>query len=447
MFHRDLLTKMLLAAVCAAGIAQAHSAGTTQAAAGVPSEGDCTLCHTVGPIGTGAVTMTFSGGSTYQAGVNQNVTVTVTDSTAKRWGFQLTARTESNIQFQGGTFTPGPNGDTWNLCTNIGAVNFSQGPICPSQQPLSYLEQTLTGTFINTKQPGKQSWNFVWTPPADPNAGTVIFYVAGLASNNDGDVPGDITYDARYVIQPAFIPTVPFITAVLNPSGTSTSFTAGEIVSVRGSQLATSSRPIAPGEIVNGQYPNTADNVQVTFGGVPGYIMALDPSRIRVVIPDTGALGLLPVQVNNGTQTTGSFPIDVEPVAPAFFLWNNNYVMATHLDGSAIAPPGSLPQPSSPAHPGETINITMVGLGATDPSFAAGIVVPDGTVAPLIETPLVLFNGVGTLSQGASLITGLPGVFNLVVQVPSDAPNGDMPIQVQVSGVQSDVGFVLPIQQ
>ncbi|HEY3744316.1 MAG TPA: choice-of-anchor V domain-containing protein [Bryobacteraceae bacterium] len=447
MLHRDLFTKTLLAAVCAAAIAQAHSAGTTQASAGVPSEGDCTLCHTVGPIGYGSVTMTFSGGTTYQPGVAQNVSVTVTDSTASRWGFQLTARLEQDIQFQGGTFTPGPNGDTWLLCTNIGAVNFSQGTSCPYQQPLSYLEQTLNGTFINKKLPGSQSWNFVWTPPTDPNAGPIIFYVSGLASNNDGLVGGDITYDQRYVIQPAFVPTVPFITNVLNPQGTSTTFTPGEIVSVRGSQLSPTSRSISPDELINDQFPNVADGVQVTFGGVPGYIMALDPSRIRVVVPNTNAVGLLPVVVNNGTQSTGAYDIDVEAVAPAFFLWNNVYVQATHLDGTIVGPVGLFPgSTSSPAQPGETINITAVGLGPTDPSFDPGIVVPDGTYAPLVKTPLVLFNGVGVPAQGAALITGLPGVYNVVVQVPANAPDGDMPIQLQVSGVQSDTGFLLPIQ-
>src|SRR5882724_7704236 len=148
MFQRDLITKTLLAAVCAAAIAHAHSAGATQASAGVPGEGDCTSCHTVGPIGAGAVTVAFSDKTgTYQPGVSQHLTVTITDpptadrilsTTAKRWGFQLTARLRANQQIQAGTFTPGT--DSQLCCTNIGGVNFSQGTTCPAQQPLIYAE-------------------------------------------------------------------------------------------------------------------------------------------------------------------------------------------------------------------------------------------------------------------------------------------------------------------
>jgi uncharacterized protein (TIGR03437 family) len=448
MFHRNPVSQTLLAAVFAAAIAHAHSAGTTQSSSGVPGEGDCTACHTVGPIGTGGVAAVFSDKTgTYQAGVSQHMTVTITDSTAKRWGFQLTARLQSNQQLQAGSFNPGT--DSQLFCTNIGGVNYSQGTTCPTQQPLIFAEQTFDGTHINkTTAVGSITYELDWIPPTDPNAGTVVMYISGLASNNDGAVAGDITYNVRYVIQPAVVPNLPVITSVLNPSGVQSTITQGEIISIRGTGLTTTSRPIDSSELINGQYPSTADGVQVTIAGVPAYLLALDPSRIRAVVPKTDALGLVPVIVNNGTQTTLPFYADLEPVAPAFFLFNSTYVMAQHLDGTAVAPVGSLAgQTSSSAAPGETIVLTVVGLGPTDPSIDPGIPVPDGTVANLKTTPLVLFNGNGVLAQSATLITGVTGVFSVTVQVPSDAPNGDMPIQIQVNGVQSDPGFFLPIKR
>jgi len=449
MFHRDLVTKTLLAALFAAATAHAHSAGTTQSSSGVPGEGDCTVCHTVGPVGTGGVTIKSSDTSgTYQAGVAQHLTITITDSTAKRWGFQLTARLQSNQQIQGGSFTPGT--DSQLFCTNIGGVNYSQGTTCPPQQPLIFAEQTFDGTHINkTTAVGSITYQVDWIPPADSNAGTVVLYVGGLASNNDGDVAGDITYNSRSVIRPAVVPNIPVITSVLNPSGVQSTITQGEIISIRGTGLSPTSRSIQDSELINGQYPNIADGVQVTIGGQPAYLMVLDPSRIRAIVPKTDALGFVSVQVNNNGVSTIPFTVDLEPVAPAFFLFNSTYVLATHLDGTAVAPVGANPgQASSPAAPGETIVLTVVGLGPTNPSIDPGIYVPDGTVANLTTTPLVLFNGVGTLAQSATLITGLPaGVLSVTVQVPSNAPDGDMPIQIQVDGVQSDPGFYLPIKR
>ena len=453
MFPRDLILKTLLTAVCAAGIATAHSGGTTQASAGVPGEGSCIACHTLTEVGAGSITVGFADKSgTYQAGVSQRLTLTIKDAAAKRWGFQLTARLQSNQQLQAGTFTPGT--DSQLFCTNIGAVNYSLTAtgVCPPQQPLVYIEQTFDGTHIDTKQPGSQAYQFDWTPPSNPNAGTVVFYVAATASNNDGGIAGEITYATRYVVPPALVPTVPVITSVVNPSGVQSSITRGEVIVILGSGLASTSRTISTSELINGQYPQTADGVSVTIAGVPAYLLAIDPGRLKVIVPKTAtalqteALGLVYVVVTNGTQSTVGYIVDLESVAPAFFLLNTNYVMAVHLDGTTVAPVGT-DATSSPAKPGETIMLTVTGLGPTTPTVDPGFLVPDGSTAKLIETPLVLFNGAGTLAQNATLVAGNAGVFAVTVQVAADAVDGDVPIQIQVSGVQSDAGFFLAIRR
>jgi uncharacterized protein (TIGR03437 family) len=155
-------------------------------------------------------------------------------------------------------------------------------------------------------------------------------------------------------------------------------------------------------------------------------------------VPKTDALGLVDVVVNNNGASSVAYAADLEAVAPAFWLATSKYVLAWHSDGSAVTQ-------AAPARPGETIALTAMGLGVTSPPFAPGIVVPDGTYSSLVETPLVLFNGSSTLAQGAALVPGLAGVFNVNVQVPGDVQAGDVAVQLQVSGVQSDVGFYLPV--
>ena len=446
MIHRDLTTKTLLAAVFAAALAHAHSAGTTQVAAGVPGEGNCVACHTVGPTGEGGVTITFpTSNGTYQPGVNQHLKVTITDSTAKRWGFQLTARLQGNSQLQGGTFTPGT--DSQLFCTNIGSVNYSLGATCPAQQPLVYIEHTFDGTHINTTPAGKLVYEFDWMPPSDSSAGNVIFYAAGLASNNDGGTGGDITYLNRYIINPATVPDVPVITAVQNASQVQSTITPGAWVSILGTGLAPKRRIISTSELINGQFPSTADGVQVTIAGVPAYILSLDPSRLVVVVPKTDSLGIVNVQVTNATLVSTPYSVDLETVAPAFFLSTGVYVLATHLDGTVVGKAGVKDLPATPAQPGETIVLTAVGLGGTNPPVDPGIVATDSMLTVLMETPLVLFDGSGTPAQTAVLVPGLAGVFWVTVQVPIGAPDGDLPIQIQVAGVQSDPGFSIPVKR
>ena len=450
MFPRNFITKTLLTAMCAAALAQAHSAGTSQSASGVPGEGDCTACHSLTSIGTGGVTVAFSDKTkTYQPGVSQHLTMTITDSSAKRWGFQITARLQSNQQIQAGTFKPGA--DSQLFCTNIGGVNFSQSttPPCPSQQPLVFLEQTFDGTKINTKQPGSTTYEFDWIPPTDPNAGTVIVYVAAVASNNDGSVAGEITYNTRYIVGPAVVPNLPVVTSVLNPSGVQSTITSGEVVTITGNGLATTSRTFGSSDLINGQYPQAADGVGLTIAGVPAYLLSINPSQIKVIVPNIDALGLVNVTVTSAGQTSVGYLVDLESVAPAFFLWGaSNYVMASHLDGSPVALAGSLTgQTSTPAKPGETIILTATGLGATNPASLPGIVVSPGTLPLLVETPLVLFNGVAVRADGAALVPGNAGVYGVAVQVPADAADGDLAVQLQVSAVQSDPGFVIPVKK
>lgn len=446
MVLNNLLTKTLLAAVCAAALMEAHSAGTTQAAAGVPGEGSCTSCHTMSSPGSGALTITFPSSGTYQPGVKQHLKLTITDANAKRWGFQVTARLLANTQVQAGSFTPGS--DSQFFCTQVGFVNNSVGTSCPSQQPLTYVEQTYDGTHVSSSTaPGSITYEFDWTPPSDTNAGSVVFYAAGLASNNDGGTGGDTTYVARFIVFQATTPLQPIISSVQNVSGVQSTITQGGVIVINGSGLAGKSRSIADSELINGQFPTSADGVSVTVAGAPAYIMRLDPKKLTVAVHEVATLGLVPVVVTNNGLASSAFSADLEPVAPALFLRTGNYVTATHSsDGTPVAPAlAFLDQPSSPAKSGETINLITTGLGITNPSIAAGIV----TTAPgavLKETPVVLIGGQQCVVNGAALVPGLTGVYQVSVVVPQGLPNGDAAVTVQVSGVQSDPGFVIPVR-
>ena len=57
---------------------------------GAPGESTCASCHN-GGIQAGSVSLVFSGGTTYTPGVQQQVTVTITDPDAVAWGYARAA--------------------------------------------------------------------------------------------------------------------------------------------------------------------------------------------------------------------------------------------------------------------------------------------------------------------------------------------------------------------
>src|SRR6185369_279955 len=86
----------------------AHSSGPDVGATAAPGEqtGNQSLCH-VGTnlnAGGGKVEVAFPSGLTYSPGVKQHLVVTISDPSARMWGFQLTARQAAAPTTVAGTF-------------------------------------------------------------------------------------------------------------------------------------------------------------------------------------------------------------------------------------------------------------------------------------------------------------------------------------------------------
>src|SRR3954462_8446206 len=113
-------------------------------------------CHTSFPLnsGGGKVEINFPNGQTYTPGVDQTFTGVITDPVARVYGFQLTARRESNLaNGQAGDFTAGVQQLV--LCDD-GSVKRNAG--CPGNAPIQFIEHS-DPFRVNTI-------TVSWTPPA-----------------------------------------------------------------------------------------------------------------------------------------------------------------------------------------------------------------------------------------------------------------------------------------
>ena len=92
----------------------AHSYGPAPRVTGAPGDNarSCTQCHTTNALntGTGSVKILLQSGAFYVPGVKQRITVQVSDPTEQRWGFELTARLNSDLEKgQAGDLVPVDN--------------------------------------------------------------------------------------------------------------------------------------------------------------------------------------------------------------------------------------------------------------------------------------------------------------------------------------------------
>lgn len=183
-----LFSVSLLLPLYAAGLL-AHSFGAPSGVTGAPGDSNCTTCH-FGTVnsGSGSVKINLIDAMTYVPGQLVHLTVTDSDPTAMRWGFELTARLASDGTKPAGALSLA-SGET------LAQLDGSPGS-------LQYVTHTTAGTRAGTS--GAATWDVYWTAPS-ASVGSVTFYAAGNAANNNGQPTGDHIYTTSLSIAPTSV--------------------------------------------------------------------------------------------------------------------------------------------------------------------------------------------------------------------------------------------------
>jgi uncharacterized protein (TIGR03437 family) len=429
----------------------AYSSGPDVGTSGVPGESNCTSCHS-GGSGSGSVKITFPGAQTYTPGVPQNLVVTVADSAQRRWGFQMTARMSNSSTTSGGTFTTGSDGYTQLACTTSAFRTqvFGSGCSNSSAYPLQYIEHTSAGTRLGQKN--SASYSFAWTPPANAS-GSIVLYVSANAANGDGGTGGDHIYTAKYTMsavsaQPP--PVVPAISqnGVVNAAGFQSVVESGSWVAISGTNLSSTTRSWGASDFVNGAFPTSLDGVSVKINGNAAYVQYVSPTQINVQAPTDNSLGPVSVQVTNNLGTSNLASVNLQTASPAFFEWTGKYAAATRPDYGYVGPTGLFGNSVTtiPAKPGETVILWGTGFGPTNPSVPAGQNSPSDTLATPVNPISISIGNIGATVLGAALSPGIAGVYQIAIQVPLNAPDGDLPIVAVVAGLASPSNIYLTVQ-
>jgi hypothetical protein len=188
--RRCLLLAVSAAVLCLpllAGPEDGHASakGAFPGFTGAPGEDDCRHCHdtySLNPQGGGLMVVGFP--ETYTPGDTYTITVTLASDSGLRWGFQATALTERRKH--AGKF----------IATDRLTTKVERGFFIPER---TYIGHKQAGTFRGHR--GSVSWTFDWRAPKR-NKGVVTLYVAGNASNDNGNKEGDPIYATRVSSQP-----------------------------------------------------------------------------------------------------------------------------------------------------------------------------------------------------------------------------------------------------
>lgn len=242
----------------------------------------------------------------------------------------------------------------------------------------------------------------------------------------------------------AAVPVAPFSGSgvYLNPTGvvnaaSSAPFTAGlapgELITLYGSGLAPDTKIAA-----SVPFPTSLLGVQVLINGTPAPLYYVTPTQVSAVVPYGITTKVAQIQVVNNQTTSNAITAFTAATAPGIFTNNPvgglGYAAALHPDFSVITK-------SSPAQPGEYIQVYLTGLGAVSPAIQDGDVGPSSPPSTATNTFTVLLGGKPAVVAYSGLAPTLAGLYQINVQVPAGLPAGDAILEI--SGPDADTAEAL----
>jgi uncharacterized protein (TIGR03437 family) len=232
------------------------------------------------------------------------------------------------------------------------------------------------------------------------------------------------------------------VTAVVNAASYQPGIASGAWLAIFGTNLSQRTYTWQAADILDAKLPTSLQGVSVTINGLPAYIDFISPTQINVLAPDDATVGPVQVQVTTAQQGSNAVTVQKSQFSPAFLTLDGSHVAALHLDYSLVGPASLFPGASTPAKPGEIIQLYAVGFGPANPPQPTGQQVAAAT--PLANDVQVTIGGQTASVQYAGLVQA--GLYQFNVTVPSLA-NGDASLFATIGGSPSQKGVLLTIQQ
>lgn len=171
------------------------SAGPPSCHAGEPPNNtNCNTCHDDGVLNSGnaSILVDMDGAELgYEPGKTYTIRISIFKKGMKRAGFQSIFLQDNNISISPGTFSITDAARTQRIDRN------DPHPGGCLEEDKVWIEHTYNG--INSTDSGTSKWTYTWKAPTE-DVGSITFYMAAIAANNDLDATGDEAYTLNYKI-------------------------------------------------------------------------------------------------------------------------------------------------------------------------------------------------------------------------------------------------------
>jgi uncharacterized protein (TIGR03437 family) len=193
--------------------------------------------------------------------------------------------------------------------------------------------------------------------------------------------------------------------------------------------------------------PVSLGTVTVSFDGgglsLPGHMSFVSPGQVNVQIPwEFQGQSSVKMAVSVGYIPSAYYTVPLNNYSPGIFEFSDS----GHLSAVATDANGVVFTQANPAKRGQTIVLYVNGMGPVDHQPPSSE--PTPLPPPLAQVPVLPTVKIGNTAAHvdfAGLSPGWVGLYQVNVDVPSNAATGLQPIVVSIGGVDSKAS-VLPVQ-
>ncbi len=240
---------------------------------------------------------------------------------------------------------------------------------------------------------------------------------------------------------------LPTVTEVVNGASFRPGIAAGSWISVRGTNLSTTTRLWNDADFQGNRLPTSLDGVSVRVNNRAAAVYFISPTQVNALAPADPATGPVQVTVTNARGASAPATAMLQAIAPAFFPFqpqNSRYAAAVHPDGTFVGRAGLFGQgvTTLPAAPGGTIILFGNAFGLTNPAASPDVIFQGA--APLVNLARlrILINNIAATIRFAGLVS--TGLYQFNIDVPN-LPDGDHALVAEIDDQRSQPNLFLTI--
>ena len=221
------------------------------------------------------------------------------------------------------------------------------------------------------------------------------------------------------------------------------------MVTIFGTYIGPAAAASAITDPSTGKLATTIGGVQVLFNGIAAPMIYASSTQVSAVVPYEMAPVASPsVWVKYLGQTSNMYQLTSVATAPGLFTQNST----GSGPGAILNQDNGVNGPGNGAAKGSIVQVYLTGEGQTRPAGVTGTITAATLPAPQVTATPVLAVGVTISGQPALYVYAgeapglVAGMMQLNVQIPANAPSGDLPILVSIGGNTSQNGVTVSVQ-